>query len=128
VDDESLRVDEYIDETSIGAAVTIARWFGEEIKRVYSMLSEDDDKRDQRRLLEMIQARDGKITVRQLMQGSRIHRDSAEVAKSALQELVDIGWGSWETIQTGSDGGRPSRIFVLNSESSGNKTPDNGPE
>ncbi len=128
VDDESLRVDDYIDETSIGAAVTIAKWFGEEIKRVYSMLSEDDDKRDQRRLLEMIQARDGKITVRQLMQGSRIYRESAEMAKSALQELVDIGWGSWETIQTGSDGGRPSRIFVLNSESSGNITPDNGPE
>jgi hypothetical protein len=92
------------------------------------MLSEDDDKRDQRRLLEMIQARDGKITVRQLMQGSRIHRESAEVANSALQELVDIGWGSWETIQTGSDGGRPSRIFVLNSEAGGNKTPDDRPE
>ncbi len=126
--DESLKTDDYVDEFSIKAAVTIARWFGEEIKRIYSVLSEDDDQRDQRRLLEQIQAKDGRITVRQLMQGARKYRDSAEMATSALQELADIGWGKWENVQAGTDGGRPSRIFVLNSEAGGNKTPDLGPE
>ena len=126
--DESLKTDDYVDEFSIEAAVTIVRWFGQEIRRIYSMLSEDDDQRDQRRLLEQIQARDGRITVRQLMQGSRKYRDSAEMATSALQELADIGWGRWKNVQAGTEGGRPSRIFVLNSEGGGNKTPENEPE
>ena len=80
------------------------------------MLSEDEDERDQRRLLELIQSRDGRITARQLMQGARKYRGSAEMANTALQELADIGWGKWEYVQAGTEGGRPSRIFVLNSE------------
>ncbi len=56
------------------------------------------------------------------------HRGTAEMATSALQELADIGWGKWETVPAGTDGGRPSRIFVLNSEVGGNKTPNNGQE
>ena len=70
----------------------------------------------------------GRITARKLMQGSRQYRDSAEMAKSASQELADIGWGKWENVQAGTEGGRPSRIFMLNSEAGGNKTPDDRPE
>jgi hypothetical protein len=122
--DESLKTDDYIDESSIEAAVTIARWFGEEIKRIYGMLSEDDDQRDNRRLLEQIQARDGRITVRDLMRTTRRFQGSAEVARSALQQLADIGWGSFENVQAGAGGGRPSEVFVLNEKGSDDKTPD----
>ncbi len=121
--DESLKTDDFIDEFSIEAAVTIVRWFGQEIRRIYSMLSEDDDQRDQRRLLEQIQAKDGRVTVRDLMRSSRRFQGSAEVAQSALQELVDIGWGRWEHVQAGADGGRPSKVFVLNDRGSDDKTP-----
>ncbi len=126
--DASLRTDDYVDEVSIAAAVTITRWFGQETKRIYGMLSESDEERQQRRLLDLIRSKDGRITVRQLMQAARQYRDSAEMAKSALTELVDIGWGRWEQVQAGLDGGRPSSIFVLIEDNGGNKTLDDRPE
>jgi hypothetical protein len=125
--DESLKTDDFIDEFSIEAAVTIVRWFGQEIRRIYSMLSEDEDQRDQRRLLELIQSRDGRVTARNLMRSSRKFKVT-EIANSALQELVDMGWGRWEHIKAGADGGRPSKVFVLNEKSSDDKTPDERPE
>lgn len=121
--EESLKTDDHIDGLSVVAAVTITQWFGREIRRIYAMLAEDDDQRDQRRLLDLIRSKGGRITVRQLMQTARRYRDSAELAKSALDELADIGWGRWQQAQAGADGGRPSSIFILNSESSGNETP-----
>ena len=57
------------------------------------------------------------------MRSSRRFQGSAEVAQSALQELVDIGWGRWEHVQAGADGGRPSKVFVLNEKGSDDKTP-----
>jgi hypothetical protein len=117
--DESLKTDTYIDEESISAAATIIQWFGHEIKRIYGMLDEDEEEQDQRRLLELIEKKGGKITVRQLQRASRHYRESAEVAESALQELADIEWGRWESVPAGPDGGKPTRRFVL----AGDNTP-----
>ena len=126
--DESLRTDDYIDEDSIAAAVTITRWFGQETRRVYGMLAESDDQREQTRLFELIQSKGGRITVRELMQAGRQYRGSAELAESALKELADIGWGRWQTVPGEPAGGRPSRKFVLTDDRGGNKTPCEGPE
>ena len=103
----------------------IARWFGAEARRIYAVMNEADEDRDQRRLLELVRNKGGRITVRELMHAGRQYRGSADVAESALKELVDIGWGKWQELPGGSAGGRPSRIFVL-SEAGGNKTPADG--
>ncbi len=120
--DENLTTCDYIDADSVAAAVTITRWFGQETRRVYGMLAESDDQREQRRLLELVRSKGGRITVRELMHAGRQYRGSSDVAESALKELVDIGWGKWQEVPGGSAGGRPSRIFVL-SEAGGNTTP-----
>ena len=117
--DESLKQESHIDEESIERAVMIVRWFGDEIKRIYAVLDEAEDEQDQRRLLELIEKKGGKITVRQLQRASRHYRESAEVAETALQELADINWGMWETVPAGPDGGKPTRCFVL----AGDNTP-----
>ena len=117
--DESLKTDTHIDDESIERAVMIVRWFGDEIKRIYGMLDEDEEEQDQRRLLELIDKKGGRITVRQLQRASRHYRESAEIAESALQELADIEWGRWESVPAGPDGGKPTRRFVL----AGDNTP-----
>ena len=125
--DETLTTCDYIDADSVAAAVTITRWFGQETRRVYGMLAESDDQREQRRLLELVRSKGGRVTVRELQQASRSYRGSADVAESALKELVDIGWGKWQEVPGGPAGGRPSRMFVL-SEAGGNTTPTDGLE
>ena len=124
-DDDSLTTYEYIDEDSVAAAVTITRWFGQETGRVYGMLAESDEQREQTRLFELIRGKGGRITVRELMHAGRQYRASADVAESALKELVDMGWGKWQQLAP-KGGGRPSSIFVLN-ETGGNTTPTEGP-
>ena len=118
----------YIDEQSIKAGATISRWFGAEAKRIYAALHEEEEDREQRRLVELIRNKGGEVTVRELMQASQQYRGSANVAESALKELADIGWGRWQTVPGGAAGGRPSRKFVLTDDRGGNKTPCEGPE
>ena len=117
-----------IDEHSIAAGATIARWFGAETKRIYAVLGEGDEDRDRRKLVEHIRKKGDRITVRELMQGGRQYRGSAEVAESALKELVEIGWGKWQEIPGGPAGGRPSRKFVLTEDKGGNETRTEGLE
>jgi hypothetical protein len=114
--DESLKTDTHIDDESIERAVMIVRWFGDEIKRIYGVLDEEEEEQDQRRLLELIEKKGGRITPRELMRSTNRFQGSAEVAESALQGLADIGWGHWENIQAGASGGRPSKTFLLNNE------------
>ncbi|MBW8015449.1 MAG: DUF3987 domain-containing protein [Planctomycetes bacterium] len=121
--DPDLASSNFIDDNSIIAGALIVIWFKTEIKRVYAALREGELERQQRQLIELIRKKGGRITVRELMQGSRQYRESAEAANSALQDLADIGWGCWENLQDNVNGGRPSRVFVLNNETAGYKTP-----
>jgi hypothetical protein len=59
------------------------------------------------------------------MHASRLYRNSADIAKFALDELAQLGWGRWDNMPAGERGGRPSPVFILNTETGGNKTPDN---
>jgi hypothetical protein len=62
-----------IDATSMSAGVTLTRWFGHEARRVYGVLGEADDERDRRRLVELIDAKGGAVSVRD-WQRSRFHQ------------------------------------------------------
>ncbi len=123
-----LKSDGHVDECSIKAGVMIARWFGAEARRIYAVMNEAEEDRDQRRLLELVRSKGGRITVRELMRTGRRFQGPSDVAKSALRELVDMGWGRWEHVQAGAGGGRPSEVFVLSDKGSDDKTPDDGAE
>jgi hypothetical protein len=112
-DDVTLAYDEIIDEDSIHAGITLSRWFGFEITRVYAALEEGEYEQGQRGLYERVLAKGGHITPRELMRTSNAYSGSSEEAEKALQGLVNIGWGKWDNPPPGADGGRPSKIFVL---------------
>jgi len=99
---------------SVAAAVKLVGWFGYEAGRVYAALSESDDEREQRRLLGWIQPRGGAVTARELQQyGPARYRGSSEDAEAALDQLAASGAGTWESVNPGDKGGRPTRRFCL---------------
>ncbi len=101
---------ELVDEGSMSAGVALARWFGHEARRVYSMLGESDEDRDHRRLVELIERRGGSTSVRD-WQRSRSHETSAD-AEAELKTLESAGYGTLRPApQTGR--GRPSKVFTL---------------
>ena len=126
-DDPSLADAGAVDEQSIGAGVTLSRWFGEEASRVYAVIggtAETPEARQGRELLRIIRDRGGEITVRAAMQASRRYRASAEQTEAALRRLVKTGLLKVRT--DGHDGGRgrPTSIFTLTQSGNGNR---NGP-
>jgi len=104
-------VGEGIDAVSIAAGVKLSRWFAHEARRVYAMLAEDDDAKQRRQSVELIERKGGSVTVRE-WQRTRSHR-TAEDAEAELAELVTAGVGQLEQVTPGARGGRPSKRFIL---------------
>jgi hypothetical protein len=110
---DDLTVGEAVDEDSVFAGTTLARWFAHEARRIYTMLQESAEEQDRRQTVEFIRRRGGQITARDLQRGVRQFRDSPEGAEEALNELAKAGYGVWEPAHTGNAGGRPTRVFRL---------------
>ncbi len=111
-DDATLRDPARVDEASIAAGVVLARWFGDEARRVYAILSESDDDRETRQLVELLQRMGGDVSGRELVQRSRRIKTVAD-AEAALSGLVEAGAGSWVTPEQRGRGGPKARRFVL---------------
>jgi hypothetical protein len=122
--DDSLQDAERIDADSMARAVTLAEWFKHEARRVYGVLAETDEQRDQRQLVEWIQRKGGTVTARDLQRGPRPYR-VGNAAETALQELAKAGYGTWQDSPTNTDGGRPTRAFRLGDSGDGDETPFN---
>jgi hypothetical protein len=118
-----------VDEASIAAGVALARWFGDEARRVYAILSESDEDRETRGLVEWIERKGGTVTVRDLTRGPREYRGDPERAASALADLVASGGAVWVHQDPGSEGGRPTDRIRLVSRGGdtgdGDETPVN---
>ena len=100
-----------IDENSINAAIVLSDWFGGEAKRVYGLLAESEECREQQELVQWIARSGGSITNRELAHRRARYRHPGAAAE-ALESLVKAGHGKFEVIRI--DGrGRPSRRFVL---------------
>ena len=127
-DDVSLQHPDRIDADSMRRAVTLTEWFKQEARRVYGVLGETDEQRDQRQLVEWIQRRGGAVAARDLQQGPRQYRGSSDAAEAALEELVKAGFGSWQDLPTTDKGGRPGRVFQLGNSGNGYTTPENPEE
>ncbi len=111
-----------VDEISMAAGITLARWFGYEAQRIYATFSESDDERRRRKLIELIQRKGENITVRELQQLNRRFK-TADAADKALCELVKDGYGQWIHPEKSPKGGRSKRVFQLFSESTVYGTP-----
>lgn len=98
-----------LDETSMSAGITIARWFIGETERIYDLIGEPDDDRDRRELIELIRRNGGSITTTVLADKSRKYRGNGAAA-AALDDLVYAGLAKTETITTG---GRPATVYRL---------------
>ena len=121
--DPTLASADKVDTDSIAAGVTLSRWFGHEATRVYRMLVETDEERDRRRLVELIGRKGGTISARELVQSSRAYRTVAD-ANAALDALAEAGAGRWEQQGPRTRGGRPARIFRLNSPTASTQPPE----
>ncbi|MFN0137997.1 MAG: DUF3987 domain-containing protein [Phycisphaerae bacterium] len=102
-----------ISDAVMQSAITIIDWFKHESRRVYDLFGESVDARARRRLVELVERKGGNITARALQQSDRRFRSSVEAAESALDELVQLGLGTWEFLTPTDCGGRPTREFVL---------------
>jgi hypothetical protein len=111
--DDRLRDPARVDEASIAAGAVLARWFGDEARRVYAILGESDEGRESRRLVEWIDRKGGMATVRELTRGPREYRGDPERAAKALGELVAAGVGRWEVDDHAGGRGRPADRFRL---------------
>jgi hypothetical protein len=131
-DDATLDDPARIDEASIAAGVLLARWFGDESKRVYAMLGESDEDHKARGLVEWIKRKGGTVTVRDLTRGPREYRDANDpkaTAEKALGDLVAAGVAVWIHDDHGPTGGRPTdRIRLVSRRGDtgdGDETPAN---
>jgi hypothetical protein len=101
-----------IHEDSMAAGIKIARWFGQEGLRIYSMLEGRGVQDEAALLATYIRRRGGSIRPRDLQNKHRAYRESGR-ALEALDDLVRRGWGRWEFEPAGPQGGSPTRRFVL---------------
>jgi len=101
-----------VDEVSIRAGIALARWFAHEARRVYSLLHETEEQREERRLIDFIRAQGGRVTARDLQRGGPCCKTAAE-ANGRLDALADAGRGHRETAAPGPMGGKPKDEFVL---------------
>ena len=114
-----------VDAVSLGAAATLTRWFCDETERVYGCLTESDEDRETRELVELMERKAGSITPRELMRSSS-RFTTAQEAIAALDDLVEQDMGRWEHPKPGRKGGQPSKRFVLHSIADAiDDTPDN---
>jgi hypothetical protein len=93
------------------AACKLAEWFGHEAARIYGELSESEQARERRELVEFIRKRGGSVTVRDIMQLFRPLKNNRDEAERQLTALVRAKHGEW--IETKGKRGPSTREFQL---------------
>jgi len=121
--DESMTETSPVDRQSMEAGITLCQWFKRETLRVYALLQETDEAREQRRVIEWIERQGGYTTARELAHGPRQFRGQSDEAEAFLEGLVRAEAGTWEFSPPSDQGGRPTRTFRLNSFIPGPETP-----
>ena len=96
-----------IDLASMEAGIGLVHWFANEARRVYAMLGESDDKREDRALLDRIRGWGRDVSASELTKRDRRYQGDSAGADLALRRLVKRGWGTW----VGNDGGRWTQRF-----------------
>lgn len=105
-----------IDAETMACAIQLTQWHRDETARVYTLMSETDDARRHRSLVEYIKNKmsaPGTITPRDLQRCRKTKYPSSERAEYALLELEKAGYGKLTHTKPGEAGGRPSTTFTL---------------
>jgi hypothetical protein len=77
------------------AACNLARWFGIEAERIYALIAETPEQREQCKLVEFIERHGRKVTVREVTQLFRPLKNNRDEAERQLNALVRAGYGEW---------------------------------
>jgi 5S rRNA maturation endonuclease (ribonuclease M5) len=110
---EAVNVDvDEVDESSMQAGITLAKWFCEETRRVYDLIDQSEAEEQQAKLVDWIRNNGSSVTSRDVQRGIRSIKKN-EDAENALEALVKNGIGYWKDLPPGTRGGRPTRNFVL---------------
>jgi hypothetical protein len=107
-----VRDDAGIDAETIAASAVLTEWFAQEARRVYIALGESDEQREHRELVELIRAKGGQITVRDLMRCCRRYQ-TADAAEQALAGLVKDDYADRQEQIAGDHGGWSTTFFRL---------------
>jgi hypothetical protein len=119
--DLALPVAGQIEEEDIDRGVRLTEWFKRETRRIYGRLTESEDVRDSRKVLECIRAHNGRVTVRDVVK-SGLCRSDAERVEYVLNGLAAAGHGLWREKEPGREGGRRTRYFELIADAAGPRT------
>lgn len=111
--DSTLKSQDVVDLHSMRAAIQLTEWFKNEAARVYSLITETVEQRNQRKLVEWLARKGRPVTVREVAQGCRWLRASG-MAENALLSLIAAGFGDWERSPSGQPG-HPTMRFRLRS-------------
>ncbi len=117
-EDPTLASTDSVDAASMEAGIRLANWFKAETRRVYAILSETEEDRDQRRLVDWLERRGGCATPREVQMGCRWLREPG-AAEAALHQLVIADLGTWIPTPPGRRG-QPTRRFCLSRPSTVN--------
>jgi hypothetical protein len=98
---------------SVAAGIALVRWFARETRRIYAVLSESEEAREIRRLVEFIRSKGGRITTKVLQQSNSRRYPTAEAAEDKLNALVKAGVATWQEVPVSSRGGRPTKECLL---------------
>ena len=96
---------QFIDSETMTNAIAITEWFKTEWIRINNLLSESEEEREDRQLVEYIRRKGGTISASRLNRNRR-DIESTTAAESLLIRLVSNGLGDWENTHG-------SREFVL---------------
>lgn len=102
-----------VSDEAMSAGEELARWFVREAERVYAMLAERPEDRSARTLAEWVKRKGGRVRARDLMRSNGTKYPTTAAAELALDALVSAGWGQWQDDPPKAGGGRPGRVFVL---------------
>lgn len=109
---ENNKRDEQVNDSHVHRAFELVHWFAREAERVYKMVREPAEKRDQERLIDYILAKGGTMTGRDLLRSNPAKYGNQANCETMLELLASQGMGVW-SLKTHEKGGRPVRTFTL---------------
>lgn len=110
-----------VDAQSMRAGVKLSEWFGAEARRIYDLLNESPQQTERRQLLELLDRLPVGLSPHELVRKSNSLHNAAE-AEVALNELMQLGLGTWRIKKPQAAGGRPSRKFYLHPKNPATKS------
>ena len=91
----------------------LVEWFKYETRRVYALLSESEEDREIRKVVQAARENGGSATARDLQRKSPSEWPTSEEAEQALERAKQAGKGEWVCDPPSPKGGRPKRELRL---------------